>query len=185
MSAESVNRQLVKEFGPTYRLRPSVEREGQWCVEQQIGRRTIDIPPCVEKDGTTRVTDDWVRARDGYVLTMDILSGDRMPCPRCHSTLNVPFAETREVVCGKCGAKRIAAHFTFDGDALVQALRRMDRLRGDARAVKRYLADRRFARDEAHNKSFVNGIDDISRDIFPNVAGIPQVGYTGKKEFTL
>jgi hypothetical protein len=132
----------------------------------------------LDKDGHVVVTDDWIRAREGYWAIMDIREHERFPCRKCGRDLKVPILKTAEVVCA-CGARSVAAFFPLDGDAVLQKVRALDRQ--DYKALAKALTARDQARLQMLDKDHANDLEAISRDIFPQVVGIPQVGYTGRQ----
>lgn len=78
--------------------------------------------------------DDLIQARDGYLGVMEITPGDRMPCPRCHYTLQVPVFETWDMRCPYCRLMgyqtRVVAGYWPLNDRLIEHLQKIDPLRG-------------------------------------------------------
>ena len=145
-------------------------------IEQKVARGIINFPPGLSEDET-------IRLQDGYIFVMSIRNGDRMPCPRCGSTLRVPLREIKELSCPSCKTNhsehRTAAGFFPLDDSLIQHLESIDPLKGMSRALRnkidahneKYTADQRQkVLDDAWSK----GAEDFNR-----IAGIPTKGYSG------
>jgi len=116
-------KRLESEFRGRYRLRWSNQR-GEWLIEEKLQRGEFGSFSLDEE------SDVFIRMRDGYGLVCTIRTGDRMPCPRCRTTLLVPVKEFAEVVCGFCKqqgrkATTIAGFFPLNDD-LIYHLRRIN-----------------------------------------------------------
>lgn len=116
-------KRLESEFRGRYRLRWSNQR-GEWLIEEKLQRGEFGSFSLDEE------SDVFIRMRDGYGLVCTIRTGDRMPCPRCRTTLPVPVKEFAEVVCGFCKqqgrkATTIAGFFPLNDD-LIYHLRRIN-----------------------------------------------------------
>lgn len=170
MNDRGLNARLRREFADRYHLRWS-PRGQKWLLEQQVGRARPDVPPLPD-------TDEWTRAQLGRVLVMEVREHERFPCRQCGQDLRSPINKTAEVTC-HCGTRHFTAFYPLDGDSLIQWVRRMDRNIGEHRHRTQTLTQADQARVAGLDKDHANEVDAISRDIFPQVAGIPQVGYTG------
>lgn len=169
---------LHEAFDGRLRIRFS-DAEQNFHIEQKVGRAVV-APVRVDEG-----RDDLIRARDGYHPVMTITPGDRMRCPACHYTLQVPVRDTADVRCGFCALKgrttRVVAGFWPLDDSLIDHLRKIDPLR-DGQSELAEEADR-------HNRMLLQAEEDAAvapgfayaDENFNRLVGIPQVGYTGKE----
>lgn len=166
---DSLQKQL-----PGLRIRWS--RQGSmWHIEQKIAR-TVQLPFYVSE-----WDDRAIRARDGYAFVVAITNGDRIGCPRCKAEVHVPTLQMRQSTCKACGSSFHAAHYPL-ADALLEHLRYTDPYRGgNERQVREMdLSNERLQLSK--RRDALNEIDAVGRDLFPQLHGIPQVGYTGKEK---
>lgn len=119
--------QLDRAFRGRLRIRWSL-RDGQWHIEQKLG----NIGDAYAGRGKRVDTwyDELVRQRDGYSLVMKVANCERIPCPRCRTTLNVEYGKTSMVVCTTCTAEgkdgRIASGYWPLGSRLIDHLCSID-----------------------------------------------------------
>lgn len=167
---------LQREFDGRLRLRWS-NRAGEFQVEQKVG--VGREAPISDND-----EDDLVRARDGYAYVMSVRDGDRMPCPTCNYTVQVPYLEVAHIRCPYCKFKgrntyMVAGYFPLN-DNFINYLKERDPLRGASKELAAAMDRRNEAlaksAEQAHADRAVAAFDDSYR----RVVGIPQTGYTGK-----
>lgn len=165
--------QSLKAQLPHLRVRWSRQREA-WLIEQKIAR-AIEVPKFVSE-----YDDRTIRARDGYALVMTVTTGDRMPCRRCKAELHVATMQLRQTACPRCGAVYNAAHYPL-ADTLLEHLRYSDPYRGgvERQIMEVDLANER--REIRRQRDAINEAGAVAADLFPQLHGIPQVGYTGKE----
>lgn len=168
-------REFRKEF-PEYRIRWSLKKHC-WHIEQRCGRGALS-PIHVDA-----MDDGLIRARDGYWLVMEIQPGDRMACPRCHSTINVPICKFGETRCTYCIVQRrdgrVTAGYMPCNSILLEHLRRTDPLRGATQRLAKEADVANQKRLDAAQRATSNAIEAASKDAFARLVGIPQFGYTG------
>jgi hypothetical protein len=125
---ESFVERLEKEFRGRLRIRWSQEK-GEWHIEQKVARGLFPGTKPTKR-GWDESRDRYVEHRDGYILVMSVRTGDRMPCPRCHMELKVPFMETTHVRCEFCRLQgrttNVAAVFFPLSDSLIDHLKSID-----------------------------------------------------------
>ena len=172
-------KRLSSEF-PYIRIRWSEKREA-WQIEEQVGRGAL---PPIHIDP---FDDNLIRAKDGYWFICEVRPGTKMPCPSCKATLAVPVLEFAEVRCEQCISKgkdgRYPAGYFPLGEMLLEHLRRTDPLRG---AIQRLAAEADKANQlilKQKARSLHNLNEDIGKDSFNRMVGIPQFGYTGSSKF--
>lgn len=172
--------QLQREFGGRLRIRWS-DKRGEWHIEQRVGRAVV--PPRFVSD----YDDDSIRARDGYAFVMAIRPGDRMPCPGCGFTVKVPVMHSGEVRCDYCRSRerdgRYAAAYFPLGTALIQHLRRIDPLLGWNKNLAAEADARNVAVLRDKEKAVEDAIYGGTSENWKRIAGIPQVGYTGRERY--
>lgn len=169
---------LRKEF-PDLRIRWS-KKQGSWQIEQKVGRGAL--APFRIDDSEDR----YIRARDGFWLVCQIAPGDRMPCPECNSTLQVPLLAFKETQCFKCIAAgkdgRVTAGYFPLSTALFEHLRSTDPRRGaiEKMAAKADKANEQLMQAKARERH--NEIESITLDCFNEMFAIQSVGYSGKEK---
>mgnify|MGYP003395140249 CR=1 FL=1 len=153
-------------------------RLNQWQIEEKVGRALGDSPIPISEAG-----DDMLRAKDGYTLLMPIAIGDRMPCPRCGSTVPVPVNRTAELRCLQCmregrDGRYAAGFYALDGDILLDHLQRLGKDRSGLHRVA----------DANNQKRLNSGLRAVSThgeagmiDNWRRMVGVESVGYTGKE----
>jgi hypothetical protein len=171
-------RALEREFQGRLRVRWSTQRQ-EWHVEQKIRRGLADFP--ADPNGS----DEHQRLRDGYMYILSIRPGDRMPCPRCASTLKVPHLEFREIICDFCkftGKEyKVAAGYWPLNDKLIERLKELDPERSMTKVQRTQVDARNRALEEAQQKHVLNVSLGTAADDFVQITGIPMTGYTGKE----
>ena len=171
-------KRLEHEFQGRIRLRWSSANH-EFQVEQRVRRGAHDGPIRSSKD------DAGIRQRDGYLYLFSIRPGTKMPCPRCTQDLSVPVAEIREISCESCKLhgrehRVIAGYFPLN-DTLIEHLKKLDPERGASQRLNARVLANNIAHQSRLGQSVVNHASDKLRDDFSRIAGIPQVGYTGKE----
>ncbi len=107
-----------------------------------------------------------------------------MPCPDCGLTLKVPTLRFAEVVCDYCrfkgkAAQHLAAYFPL-GDLLIEHLQKIKPERA-SKARLRSLDARNNAILQYRLREVETNGEAAIRDQWNKIAGIEQVGYTGKE----
>ena len=165
--------QSLKSQLPHLRIRWSRQRSA-WVIEQKVARAT-EIPFFVSE-----YDDRTIRARDGYSLVMTITPGDRMECRRCKAEVHVPTMQLRQATCARCGAVYNAAHYPL-ADTLLEHLRYSDPYRGGVERQMREVDISNERNRYRKRRDALNEAGSVAADLFPQLHGIPQVGYTGKE----
>lgn len=151
----------------------------EFQIEQRVARGLINFPAALTDD-------EHIRLRDGYFYVMSIRSGDRMPCPRCQQQLTVPVREIKELSCDRCKAAglehRVAAGFFPLDDTLITYLKAMDPLRGASRELRAKVDAHNARYTDAQRQAVLDRTYAAGADNFNRIAGIPNVGYTGKEK---
>lgn len=179
VAPEEFTAKLRREF-PDLHIRWSNKLQC-WQVEQQVGRGAL---PPFRFDNDTN--DRYVRARLGRWLVCQVAPGDRVPCPECKGTLNVPHLKFAEVTCHYCvvqgkDGRTTAGYFPLSGP-LLEHLRRTDPRRD---AIRRLAAEADAANAkmlEDKSRSVKNDIQAITLEDFNLMFGIQSVGYSGKEK---
>ena len=176
---EEFQDRLHAAFDGRLRVRWS-EAEGAYHIEQKVARALVNFP-------ATMTNDEAIRLRDGYHLIMVVRTGDRMPCPKCRTTLKVPLRATSIVTCETCRQRGLdyriqAAYFPLD-DTLLDHLRSIDPLRGVSRALRAKIEAHNAKVTEAQQQAVLTQLTDKAHDDFTRIAGIPSVGYTGREVY--
>ena len=171
---------LEREFRGRLRIRYS-QREQEWHIEQRVGRAAMPERYISLHD------DDAIRARDGYILVMNVTTGDRMPCPTCGMELKVPPFETVDVKCPFCELKGkqthvVAGFYPLEGDALIQHLRHIDPERGASLELAADADRRNNARTASRERDALDASYGVAEN-FNRLFDIAQVGYTGKSRY--
>jgi hypothetical protein len=182
---EEFEERFNREFNGRYRIRWSDAR-GEWHLEQKvergIGPGMVPAMPKTKAQYRARF-DDMLRARDGYVLTLTITPGDRMPCPRCNSELQVPVKQFKHLRCDYCarrGRSTILAvgHFPFNDD-LIYHLRKIDAYNDGIERVDREVKEREEYVSIQKEKATFAPMRDAIGDRTARLLNIPTVGRTG------
>lgn len=178
---------LARDFDNRFRVRWS-NRAQKFQVEYRVDRGFGEAlePPADNNGDYDRLSDDYLRARDGYDLLFSVCSGDRMPCPQCGLTLRVPVMAVRETVCEHCkfhdkDGRYLAVYFPL-GEALLEHLRLIDPLTGGPDRVLSEVRRSKIRREATIQRDFYNGSEAYLDDKFNRLFDIPQVGYTGKEQ---
>lgn len=171
------NTWLQEEFGDMLRIRFSTKSQ-TFHVEQKIGRAVL--PP----NFVNSEDDDAIRARDGYGFVMDFYPGDRMACPLDGTTLKVPHLRTSEVVCPTCRSLKRdgrfkASYFPFT-TKLMEHLRSLDPRKGRQWEIVRQADRANKLRQMQKDRELSNQVEDITKDNYAKLVGIPQFGYGGQ-----
>lgn len=165
---DSLQKQL-----PHLRIRWS-RQSGMWHIEQKVGR-SIEVPFFVSE-----YDDRSIRARDGVLFVMAVTNGDRIGCPRCKAEVHVPIRRMAQAICPRCRAAFNAAHYPL-ADTLLEHLRYSDPYRGGVERQINEIDLHNERRDLAWERSHRNEANAVAADLFPQLMGIPKVGYTGRE----
>jgi ribosomal protein L37AE/L43A len=141
--SEDFQERLQSRFDGRYRVRWSPSRH-EFHLEQKVARGLAEgFVPIVSKSAEDRRLheDERIRARDGFMLTMIITAGDRMPCEHCGSELQVPLFASGVVTCQFCAMRGKGVHYTVGyfplNDVLLEHLEKIDVLKdGDSRVME-------------------------------------------------
>jgi hypothetical protein len=181
-----MHEQIERRFNGRFRLRWS-EVEQMYLFEQKVRRGLAEgMAPLSFKNGQERKLrlEDVIRARDGYILTMQISPGTSTRCRICNTTLAVPAFKTAQIACPYCAVKgrtvtQTVGYFPIS-DSLLDELEWMDNEKGGdkRRAIK---AEQIEARREAEALYKVTAPAEAAfRQDFNKLVGIPQKGMNGK-----
>lgn len=182
---EHFEQKLEREFRGRLRIRWSHERH-EFQIEQRV-RRSLAPGWTKKHRAWDDTSDDYIRHRDGYVLLVAIRVGTKMPCPRCQTELDVPFNETKNIICAYCKLQgkspHIAAMHVPLNDTLIDYLKRLDpenpiseRLNEDNDRQNAALV---AAMEQDATNAAVSGFEERYR----RIVGIPQVGLSGATAF--
>lgn len=139
-------------------------------IEQKVGRMVqLNVPV-----GT--MDDLKIRLRDGCHYVLEVQPGDRMPCPACRKTLQVPTFEFRELQC-MCGKKMAAAYFPL-GESLVDHLKRIDPMSGASKQLRFEVNEQNRRATMGQARELGNIVEGAGKDQFNQMAQIQSVGYT-------
>ena len=103
-----------------------------------------------------------------------------MPC-ECGQDLRIPELRIKRLTCPRCGRQTTAAYYPLS-DLLLEHLRFSDPDRG---GLARVFAAQDKAQDTAEKQQRRESRNDgeaIWKDAFPHIAGIQQIGYTGRQK---
>lgn len=158
--------EFERELHGRFRLRWSDKRH-EYHVEQRLGPSNPHIPPPIYRtpegtDSYDTFSDEWIRARDGYMFTMAIRPGTKMPCPVCGADVDVPQMVTAESHCPMCrkmgrDGRYVAAYYPLN-HVLIEHVRSLDpytdgpkrsRERLRQNQLTKYARDQRQALDDA------------------------------------
>lgn len=171
--------QFNSEFQGRFRIRWDARR-GEYQIEQKVATGQILEPePDPETGMVDTQSEDWLRARDGYMKVMAIRSGDRMPCPVCHTEVKVPIMETRGTTCWTCGHRYIAAYFPLN-QVLIDRMRELDPENGGPERVKARMVARRGEREERIKRESLDDAGNAIMDDKYQVEHRPMTGYGPK-----
>ena len=168
-------RRLEREHLGRLRIRWS-KAWGRWEIEEKVGRAALAPFRLSEID------DSHIRARDGYAYVMSIMPGDRMACPRCHTTLKVPIMELKEIICDYCRFKGrdggVYASYWPLGEKLLEHLWKISPYTGrDAKRAAQEADRENEARQAAiDKKTEAEGYDYLYQAALDQ---LPKIGYTG------
>lgn len=145
-------------------------------IEQKVGRM-------IELGRYVPSTDDVaIRQRDGYHYVLEVQPGDRMPCPTCKQTVNVPAFQFRAVECTWCKLMgkehRIVAAYYPLGENLIEHLKRIDPLMGASKQLRLEVNKGNEWLLQQQQRHLSNVVEDAGKDQFEKIAGIQSVGYT-------
>lgn len=180
----SFEAELNDMFHGRYRIRWSHKRE-EFQLEQKVQTGQVLVPPPIDPDAPDHFdtySDEWIRARDGYFLTMSLRHGDRMPCPVCGSTVKVPIMETRESFCENCqrhgrDGRYIAAYYPEWNHTLLEHIRAIDPYLSDISRTRKAMRARQIEKMERDRKDAVDRADLAIIDNKNQVEDNPMVGY--------
>lgn len=179
--------QLDAMFHGRFRIRWSDKRH-EFQLEQKVHTGQVMMPPPIDPDAPDHFdtySDEWIRARDGYFLTMSLRNGDRMPCPVCGLTVPVPVMETRESMCEHCKAhgrdgRYIAAFYPEWNHILLEHIRAIDPLSSDINRTRKAMRARQIEKMERDNRMAVQMGEDAVIDNKNQVEDNPMTGYGPK-----
>jgi len=165
--------QLAVESDGRLRVRWS-EKTHRFQVESRSGRAIIPSRPISPLD------DEAIRARDGFNLVLEVTPGDHTDCPKCGEEVRLIPRRIGDIRCPRCSASFRACFFPLSEDLLLY-LRYSDPDRGGIERVFRD-ADLETERLEARmRRERHNRTEDIWKDDWNKVVGIPSVGYAGRR----
>lgn len=176
--------ELRLSFGDRFRLRWS-DTKHEFHLEQKVRRGLTELPPETDEFGRwDTFSDDYIRAKDGYMLTMVITQGDRRPCPVCGGDIKVPINETREAHCSRCqtqgrDGKYAVAYFDLS-DRLLDHIRYIDPETDGPRRVQERVRARQLAH---YARMKQEGLDEADYKVMFNknqVESNPMTGYGPK-----
>lgn len=172
------SKRLDQEFNGRLRIRWSSARH-EFHIEQKVRRGMHDGPVKNNQD------DAGICQRDGYLYLFSIRPGTKMPCPRCPNELDVPVAEIREISCSVCKLngkehRVIAGYFPLN-ECLIDHLKMLDPERGASQRLNAQVLKNNLANQARRGQAVIDTTSDKLNDDFSRIAGIPQVGYTGKE----
>lgn len=148
----------------------------EYHIEQRVARGMINFPPGLTPDETERL-------RDGYIYVMSIRNGDRMPCPKCGTTLRVPLREIKELSCGQCKKNgvehRVAAGYFPLDDTLITHLQSIDPLKGMSKALRNKIDAHNAKYTAEQRQKVLDNVYSKGAEDFNRIAGIPTKGYSG------
>jgi len=184
-SEEFVER-LEREFSQKYRVRWSDARQ-EWHLEQRVRRAIAE--GFVEVDPRNREQwrlkhDAYIRARDGYVLVMQIKPGTRTHCTYCDQQMSVPLFHHATIKCEFCASRgravyQIAGFFPL-GDTLIDYMKHIDGTTGGQQRVSDAVnrSNDLLMRDLQANLR--RPIEAATRERANRILGFPQFGYGGR-----
>lgn len=164
--------QLAVESDSRLRVRWS-QRSHRFCVEVKAGRAIIPSRPISPDD------DEAIRARDGFNLILEIAPGDRTECPGCSRITRIPIRKVAEAKCEWCGKVFRACFFPLNEDLLLY-LRYIDPDRGGIERVFRDMDAGQAQFEARRRRERHNRTEDLWKDHWNQVVGIPSVGYAGR-----
>lgn len=180
--------QLRAEQDRTYRVRWSNARSC-FVVEQKAGRG-LSTPPrrLMKKLERMKEVPDMVeeiltRARDGYLLFLEIFPSGRAGCPKCGAEVKLKPRVWEYAVCPSCAKDFPAVWFNLDG-AVLEHLRYIDMNRG---GYERMEADQDRENDQIVKTAIKDTRASLSEAVWDDWRGlfqVPRVGYTGKERMT-
>ncbi len=174
---------LQREFNGRFRLRWSDKRR-EFHLEQKVYTGQIMEPPMDDSGRWDTFSDEHQRAVDGYMLTMVIRDGDRMPCPVCGATVRVPIMETREAHCDNCKNHgldgKYKASFYPLNHTLIEHLHDIDPYNGGPQRVRQRMRDKEEKRQARLSKASVDEGQERFLDDKIQAMQTPMVGYGPK-----
>jgi hypothetical protein len=181
---DSFVEKLEREFRGKLRIRWSSERNA-WLIEQRMKRGLFGGFKPTRK-GWDESSDKYVQTRDGVVMLMEVRTGTFMDCPKCGHELKVPFMETSSIRCSYCKLQgkepSIAAVFIPLNDSLIDHLKSID----PSNPISERLAEDLDRANESlaamMEKDALNYGSGAVLERFNRLAGIQQVGHTGKEK---
>ncbi len=184
-SLEQFNDRLEETFGGRLRLRRSALRDSTYFVEEQAGeQRTMarliaDLPVRSSRQAKNR-EDEYVRARDGYRLFMEVQTGTMSACGRCGQAYKVPQFESVQLRCPACRYEFTTAFFPL-GELLVDHLKKGDPSRADQlRRVREETGKAEWLKT-CDERSLEKEIGEQFRDTL--IDQIPAAHYSGRTAF--
>lgn len=175
--------ELEDMFHGRFRLRWS-EKRACFMLEQKVQTGQLLAPPPIDPDAPDHFdtySDEWIRFRDGYFLTMEIRPGDRMPCPVCGLEVKVPILETRESICFNCvlqgrDGKYKAAYYPLN-HLLLQHIRDIDPYFDTIHNIRKRLEARDRERIARITREQVEKADAVVLDNKNQIEDNPMVGF--------
>ncbi len=175
--------QRLQEEFPGYRVRWSLKKQ-HWMVEQKVDNPDPPFRP-------DPFDDSLIRAKEGYWQVMAFQPGDRMGCPGCGMTLQVPICDASEVTCQQCrkngrDGRVMASYWPFD-ERLLEELRLTNpltwgvgKIDGKLRVVASAKADRANAAIVKEGyRQLSDTVTSSTIESYNRQVGIAQTGYTG------
>lgn len=181
-----VTEAVERRFDGRFRLRWS-DVDHMYLFEQKVRRGIAEgFAPTGYKNGQERKRryEDDIRARDGYILTMQISPGTHMHCKVCHTELKVPAFKSAVVSCPFCAMKGRRVTYTVGyfpiSDSLLDEFDKMDINRGGHERMQANQAKRERMREMERESKLWGTAEAAFRDDFRALVGIPQRGMHGK-----
>lgn len=178
--------QLERRFQGRFRLRWS-EIEHVFMLEQKVRRAVAEgfAPRAFKSERHRKLTmENYIRARDGYILSMKISPTTRAYCQRCDTRLDMPAMQTAQVTCPVCmshGHRTVTMGGYWPlNDALLHELERTDPDRGGNERVFAAQQAAEQYRELSAELAITRPADAAFRERYRRLVGIPQVGLSGK-----
>lgn len=183
---EDFQDKLDREFKGRLRIRWSAER-GEWQIEQKVRRGMLEGFKPNSRRGWDESHDRYVQHRDGVVHIMSVRTGDRMACPKCESTLKVPFRETHMITCPLCKMRGKPHHFPAVymslGDDLINHLKSIDPENPISETLVEDLDRQNQALALQQERDALRRGEAAAHYDYDRIVGIPKFAYSGIKEF--
>lgn len=190
MRNQQFEEEFYRAFDGRFRIRWS-DKQQEYHIEQKLTQGNPNIPPPIYLDPDTggriydTYSDAWIRAREGYFFVMAVRAGTTMPCPICHSTVDVPVMVTAESQCPFCrvmgrDGRYVAAYFPLN-HVLIEHVRTLDpHTDGPARSRQR-IREAQLTKYSREQKEALDQADAMIRFNQSQVMNVPMVGSGSQK----